>query len=260
MALKPKSRPVFEELQEEVEAEEAAAAEEAAPVAPAAVKPAPAAAPAAKPPTTAPAIVKPATTAIAQPKIDLAACDVIAALKDRLPPPEYGEGVTLNVSNSLFLDGDKGKVGSSILFQLLSWNERFVISPGSNDPASREYTRYSYDGDVTTRGEPVDRYLADLRSLGYDKAAKKTYVDFFGFLLESNMNTPHIGSSLAISLSPDSVKSLNGFRRDLVVRLAMGRLPMPDVSQGLVLQLDTEVKSVGSNTWTRVTFSMPQEA
>lgn len=234
--------PAFEEGEDDV-----AVAQQEAPAvqAPADTAPASAAVPAVKPAAAGAVAVKPKP-------VNMADFDVLGLLKDRLPPVDFGEGVRLVGSNGQLMDGDKKLLGESITLTMLSWNERWVVSPGENGAEAKEHARYSMDGVTTTKGEDVNEYLRELKELGYNKASVKVYVDLFGILEESGKPSDHQGSSIVVSLSPDSVKALSGFRRDLVVKGMMGRIEPIDVSTGVRLKVSTEVKSGNGNTWTRL--------
>lgn len=212
--------------------------------------------------TAAPAAEKPAANvpatrtatggAVAAPRPNMADCDVIGALKDALPPVEYGEGVRLVGSNGQLMDDDKKLLGDSITLVLLSWNHRYVISPGENGAEAKEHARYSLDGVTTSKGENVDEYLANLRDkMGYSKASKKLYVDLFGILEAAGKPSDHVGNTVSVSLSPDSVKAFTGMRRDVVVKKMLGQIDV-DASAGVRLTISTEIKSANGNTWTRL--------
>lgn len=187
-------------------------------------------------------------------KVNPADFDVLAQLQDRLPPVEYGEGARLVGSNGNVMDEDKLLLGGSITLNLLSWNNRYVVSPGENGEKAKEFARYSLDGVTTSKGEDVKTYLHNLQTVeGFGKASVKTYLDLFGILEASEKLSKHLGAAVTVSLAPDSVKAFNGLRRDMVVKGMLGSLPdnLGD-GGGLSLTITTEVKSGNGNTWTRL--------
>lgn len=206
------------------------------------------------------AVKKPASVPSTKlkPKFAPADFDVISGMENALPPVEFGEGVRLVASNGNIMDGDKRILGEWIDFQLLSWNNRWVISPGgeAKDEEAKGFARYSMDGETTTRGEPIPEYMEMVKRSGYSKVALKLYVDLFGVLRGSAKSTEHVGKTVSISLSPDSVKAFSGFRRDVTVGLMLGSLEMPDLSGGLLVKVGTEIKSGNGNSWTKFTFSL----
>lgn len=204
----------------------------------------------------APAVLKPVAGAVAKAKpVNMADWDVLGSIKDRLPPVDFGEGVRLVGSNGSIMDGDKRLLGDNIVLTVLSWNDRFVISPGDNGAEAKEHARYSLDGVTTTKGEDVKEYLEELRQ-DFPKAAMKTYVDLFGILEETGKPTDYIGTGVVVSLAPDSVRTFTGFRRDIVVKGMMGRIEPIDASLGVRLRVHVEVKSAGGNTWSRLVCSL----
>lgn len=213
--------------------------------------------PAAKPP----AVSTPRTTALAKPKVNMADHDVLGQLENVLPPVEYGEGERLTITNGAVFDGENRSLGDSITMTVLSWNYRYVISPGDQGKEAKEHARYSMDGVTTTQGENIEEYLHMLRNeMGYTKAARKEYMDIFGILEDSAKPSALQGTSLTLSASPDTVKTFKGFRRNLVVQGVLGRLPeaLHDISAGVRLKVQTEARSGNGNNWTRGNFSLAE--
>lgn len=204
-------------------------------------------------------VAKPAASgavAVAGKKYPMQAYDVISLLEDRLPAVDFGEGPRLVASNGQVMDGEKKLLGSSIGMTVISWNKRFVISPGTTGADSKELARYSFDGKRTSKGEDVDTYLTELQASGYPKAACKMYVDLFGLLTSAQQDSKLIGKAVTLSLSPDSVKSLAEFRRNMVLNgLVKGGEPL-NIDSGIELIITTEVRSGGGNTWTRLVYQL----
>jgi len=247
-AAAPAAAPEFENPDDEVMTAEAPAATTAP-------------AQAAGKPATSTAVAARASGAVAVPPkpVNLADYDIFGLMKDRLPPIDFGEGVRLVGSNGNIMDGDKKMLGTKLTLTLLSWNDRYVVSPGENGAEAKEHARYSLDGITTTKGEDVKEYVEHLRKeLGYDKASVKTYVDLFGILEASEKAVDYVGDAVVVSLAPDSVKAFNGFRRDIVVKGMTGRLPAIDPSMGVKVNVTTEVKSGNGNTWTRLLVSLAE--
>lgn len=215
--------------------------------------------------TALPTVAAPKSTALARPaKVNMDDFDVLATLENRLPPVGFGEGVRLVGSNGNLMDGDKALLGESIDLLLLSWNRRWVVSPGteSGDAEGKEKARYSLDGVTTSQGENLQDYLQSLKEDGYPKAAVKEYVDLFGVLTGAKKPSKHIDDSVTVSLAPSSAKGFMALRRNLVVKGMMGKLPVSLTAEmGLPLRVTTEVKSAGSLTWTQLSceLALPEE-
>ena len=255
MALKKIEQPAFEDTDndEAVAAAEASVAHEQQDAAVAAVVAV------ANAKASLPAVAKPRGGALTTPSapVNTAAYDVMAAFENRMPPVDFGEGVRLVGSNGILMDSDKNKLGSHIHMTLLSWNKRWVVSPGKDGAEAREFARYSIDGKYTSKGEPVDEYIDRLRNeLGYDKASLKEYIDLFGVLDASEKDSDHVGGSVTVSLSPDSVKAFSSFRRDIVVKGYLQKKPLIEADLGVAIKVSTEVKSGGGKDWTRLLTSL----
>jgi len=94
------------------------------------------------------------------------------------------------------LDGfsdDTGRdLGKTIKIEVMSYNARFVASPGTDDEAAKKHVRYSLDGKTIDssgddNGMSVQAYIGELKELhGYKDAALKEYQTIYGFLTYAN--------------------------------------------------------------------------
>lgn len=75
----------------------------------------------------------------------------------------------LQANNGNFLDLEAGKkaLGSRMIIELLSYQDNWQVSPGTDDPNDTQYVRYSDDGVTTTQGEPVAEYVQAMKEAGY---------------------------------------------------------------------------------------------
>ena len=124
---------------------------------------------------------------------------------------------------------DKRELGKSIVIDLVSFNDRWSIHPGTDDDETVSYMRTSYDGE-TLENETMTakEYLEHLKAEGFDKAAMKKYCDIWG-TLESCENEGVIPEDerelVQVQLSPQSLKQWNGFQINQGLLAARGIQP-----------------------------------
>lgn len=143
-------------------------------------------------------------------------------------------------------------LGNQIKIQLLSWNVKYAIVTGSTDAEANEHYKVSYDGVNLVGGGNVEEYLSWLKNVkGYEKAAKKQYVDLWGFLTFANgKDLPEDEcKTVNVQVSPYSVSKFHAFQLDLGIRQARGMA----VSDTIVL--NAERGKMGSNNFGYITFS-----
>ena len=103
----------------------------------------------------------------------------------------------------------------------------------------------------------VAEHLAELREMGYNKAASKRYVDLIGILREAEEDTDEIDGMVSVSLSPMSVKAFTRYRLQVGVKLQN-----PDsgvtAEQARRVVITAKNKKLGTNNFTMMTFKMAE--
>lgn len=174
---------------------------------------------------------------------------VFTQFRDALPAVEFGVLPRLVGSNGNIMDKDSRVLGAAVELQLVSWNDTFVVSPGTDNDEADELVRYSRDGKtIEGTGESVDAYLKKLREVdGYDKANVKHYVELIGILTAADKPSDHVGNMVQVSLSPQSRKTWDGYQLQESVKVAQGRRSAEGIDQIVVR---AEVKTVNGKTFT----------
>ena len=186
---------------------------------------------------------------------------VLTKLKDQIPAVQFGTFPRLVGSNGNVMDKDGKILGTWVDVTLLSWNETFVISPGSDNDEAKDFVRYSRDGvTIDDSGEDVNAYLKKLREVdGYTKAAKKRYVELIGFLEAAEKDKTHVGKMVQISLSPQSIASWESYRWNTSIAIRLGRkdvTPTPDR-----VRVTPVIKTKGKDAYTLLNVdAAPQPA
>ena len=153
---------------------------------------------------------------------------VLLDLKNALPNLDYGTLPRIVSCNGGGLqDGDKVKVGSWIKLHLLSYNDLWTISPGSDTTESKKLVRYSLDGQTIPEenGMLITEYIAELQDK-YPNASSKKYTELVGVLLGCEKGEyENIGEMVKVSLSPQSRTAFEGYQMQRSVKVQMGSAP-----------------------------------
>lgn len=242
------AKPAFEDIDGDTTVVEQDSAAEAAATS---AKPAAEAAPAAQEAKTT-AVVPAAAKSLAKAqKLET----VLVDLENAIPKLDFGVIPRLVATQGSFQDADGKSLGDEVNFTLVSFNNQFIVSPGDDSEAAKEFVAYSTDGKVIDEtGELVTDYVRKLKEdEGYEDAACKHYVELVGILNGSAKDSEYEGQLVMISLSPQSRKQFEGYRLQRSVQIRMGRIDAE--SHGSEnLKLNAESKKMGSNTFTLVKF------
>ena len=191
--------------------------------------------------------VRTQNTAVAAPLAKMVA--VLADYQNALPAVDFGVLPRLKGSNGLIFDGDNAKLGATIQLTLISWNDQFVITPGDDDDASREFVKYSLDGKtIDSTGVAVSAYIERLKTVdGFKDAEMKQYCELVGILNHSDSASEHVGNMVQISLSPQSRKAFEAYRLQRSVKVKMNRETLEGSEE---LTIRAVVKTMGKFTFT----------
>ena len=225
----------------------AAAATPAA--APAATKPADTQPAAAQPVASTEVAAKPANTALGTP-INLHALD---SLKNMMKV-EYNTLSQLIASNGNVLDREtKTVLGDTVVFELLSWQDSFVVSP-EDDSAPDDVVKYSQDGITCSDDEatPVAEALAQMKE-AWPKARVKQRVVVVGAVETATKTEAFNGTLVQFDLSPASRTQWLRFMANAAYGLAIKKY---DEAQVKRVKLETKLQSKGTDTYTLATFTV----
>lgn len=132
-----------------------------------------------------------------------------------------------------FNDADKKELGNDIVLQLMSFNERYAITPGVQDDDATQHVRYSLDGKtIDGTGESVLDYLKVLREVeGYTNADVKKYLALYGFLVKQDDTVidPADRQIVEIQVPPMSVAYFTRFQIETGVKISQGVLQASDL-------------------------------
>lgn len=145
-----------------------------------------------------------------------------------------------------FSNDQKKDLGKVIKLEVMSWNLRYVASPGVQDKEATEKVRYSLDGKtIQGTGESIHEYIKLLKEVdGYDKAALKEYLSIIGFLVEADGQEIPAEAREIVSLQvpPQSRALFTRYQIETGVKIAQR------VLQPSNLMTCTQVKNEGKTT------------
>lgn len=173
-------------------------------------------------------------------------------LKDKFTV-QYDSLAQLQASQGQFMDRESGlSLGSELLFELLSYQEQFVVSP-NDDKAGKDMVRYSSDGVTCSDGTDVKQHLADLRELGWANARVNSRYIIVGALLAAEKSDKMDGVLVQIDLSPKSRSQFDRYLIQSAFDLAKGKITE---AQATVLDVSAEVaKNTNDKIYTVVKFA-----
>lgn len=208
---------------------------------------APAATPAAAPAASTAVAPKPQTTALAAP-INL---HVLDSLKDHMRV-EYNTLVQLIATNgNIVAREDKTVLGDTVVFELLSWQDSFVVSPG-DDAAPDDVVKYSDDGITTSDGLSVADVLAEMK-LAWPKARLAERVVVVGAVESAAKTAAFNGTLVQFDLSPSSRTQWKRYMANAAYGLHIANYTAEQVRR---VKCETKLQSKGTDTYTLATFAV----
>ncbi len=227
------------------EAHEAAAAPAAAP--------APAATPAPAPASTSTAVAAaPAAGAVVE-SSNVSMMNHIETFKNRYKV-EWNTLIRLQANNGQFINKDakNASLGDVIQMQLLSYQDSWQVSPGSDAAEAKELVRYSDDGETTTKGENIQEHIRKCHELGYTKAKLDFRVMLVGVLLATTKDGGKaINELVQIDLSATSRSEFDRYRLGTAFKIGRGMLTKQAAE---IMTMTAEIASGKDKTWTKVLF------
>lgn len=202
--------------------------------------------------------VKPAaTTAVATTNHSATAVAIaqsmqaMTAFKDALHV-DYNTLAQVIANQGNFIDREtKVVLGDTVFFELLSYQDSYVISPGSDD-APDDLVRYSDDGVTCSDGTDVQAHLAELKK-DWPKAAVKQRVVVVGAIESASKSDKLNGSLVQFDLSPASRTMWQRYLANAAYGLKLGKFTADSVKR---IKATTEIKTKGNDSFTQASFDV----
>jgi hypothetical protein len=157
--------------------------------------------------------------------------------------------IQANQGNFLDLEENKKMLGGVMVFEMMSYQDNWQISPGTDDKSDAEFVRYSNDGVMTQQGENCNQYLAELIESGRTKAKMTQRVTLAGTAILPGSAID--GQLIQIDLSQSSRQLFERFRMQTALDVSRGARTE---DQCVPFKMSCKVVSKGDNSWTVVNF------
>lgn len=149
--------------------------------------------------------------------------------------------------------GDKS-LGEWADIHILSYNKRWLVTPGVEGEEAKALLRTSYDGE-TLENDPRDirEYLQFLADEGYEKASSRQYIDIWGYIVNTDK-----GGEIAeddyefvqVQLSPSSVKEFTAFQIQQGLQAGLRKREVSSTVRATI-----EKREYGGNRYASIKFS-----
>lgn len=178
---------------------------------------------------------------------------VMEVFKDALPV-DYNTLSQMTAQQGSFLDREtKTVLGDKIVFELLSYQDSFVVSPEDED-APDDMVRYSGDGVVCSDGTMVQAHLEFLKANGFPKARLKQRVVLVGAVESAAKSDKFNGQLVQFDLSPASRTQWVRFTANVAYGLKIGKFKPEQVNR--ISAETTLAQGKGNDTYTLVQFNV----
>lgn len=156
---------------------------------------------------------------------------------------------------------DKVNLGEWFEFTLMSWQDNWLVSPGSDSDEAKAFAKYSDDGKtIKDTGEDIQVYLKRLLDLGYKDArlGKRCVLAMELIDCDKDVDTVDEGMLFQIDLAPTSRASFERYRVQSALDIGRGRA---DGDAVVRIRATAVVKTGGGNKeYTQLEFSRAKVA
>jgi hypothetical protein len=157
-----------------------------------------------------------------------------------------------------FSDDSGVDLGKVIAIEVMSYNTRWVASPGTDDEEAKKDVRYSLDGQTIDstgddNGMSVREYIQVLKDVkGYKDAGLKEYLAIYGFLTYSNDADidPADYEIIALQVPPQSRALFERHQITMGVKIQRGTVEASDI-----VWCGQEKKQGGNKKFALINFS-----
>lgn len=150
------------------------------------------------------------------------------------------------------VENNKKEIGKSITLELLSFQDNWQISPGTDVESDAQYVRYSDDGVTTTQGENCAEYLAAMKEAGYEAVKMAKRCTLAGIIVQAD-DPAVVNQMVQIDLPPTSKTMFDRYQLQASLDVARG-VRQDDEALG-TMKMTARVQSKGKFSWTVVEFS-----
>lgn len=172
---------------------------------------------------------------------------------------DYNTLARLQVNQGNYLVYEtKVALGDVVDFELLSYQDQFVISPGEDGDEAAQTVRYSSDGKVTNDGEDCMDYLNRLRAVYPDASMKPRCIIVINLTGTSKKGTEAYCDKLyQVDLASTSKAKFDTYRHQTSFDVSRGR---KTAAEAVMVRSSVSTVTKGKLTWSVADFTyMPKE-
>lgn len=180
--------------------------------------------------------------------------NVLEDLKNSLVV-DYNTLANLQINQGNWLVRESKKMlGDAVDFELLSYQDQWVISPGADGDEAGEFVRYSNDGVTTSQGENCLDYLKRLQDADYPKAAmKQRCILVLNLLAVSKKGNDELLDTLyQVDLPPSSKSKFDAYRAQASFHVARGK---KTAEQAVLIRSAVTVVEKNKLSWSVADFT-----
>lgn len=149
------------------------------------------------------------------------------------------------------VENNKKEIGKSLVLELLSFQDNYQISPGTDVESDAQYVRYSDDGITTTQGENCAEYLQAMKDAGYEAVKMAKRCTLAGIVHVAD-DPEIVNQMVQIDLPPTSKNMFDRFQMQASLDVARGIRTEDQLNP---MKMTARVQSKGKNSWTVVEFA-----
>ena len=149
---------------------------------------------------------------------------------------------------------EDANLGEWIEFSLLSWQDNYLVSPGSDTDEAKALAKYSDDGKtIKETGEDISVYMQRLKDMGYaDCRLGKRCVLAFELLDCDKDASVEEGMLFQMDLAPTSRAAFDRYRIQAALDIGKSRATGDEVIR---IRATAEIKKNGKNEYTQLAFT-----
>lgn len=179
--------------------------------------------------------------------------NVISDLKDAFPLEWDSLPRVLATNGSFFFkDDERNAIGDEIVLSLITYQDQWVVSPNDRK-ADTDLLKFADNETTAKDGTDLKQHLAELKELGWEKAAITKRLIVAGEMLKANKDDSRVGQLVLIDLPPTGVASFKSYTLQASYAVAKGRKTAEDAKTvTLKAVVDT---NKAKETFTKIVFS-----
>ena len=201
-----------------------------------------------------PVIIKPAAAALAIAEgmaVTEAMKDAMRVEWDTFPMMKTGQGRITSM-----VGGTKIDFGKWVNFDLLSYQDNWLVSPGGDTDEAKKLAKYSDDGtSLKDTGQSVQEYIEELKKLGYpDARLSQRLIALISLSDCEGEAAISEGQLFQIDMAPTTRSAFEQYRKQSAYDISKGKLTSDGWSAGIRATATVRTQAGSTKEYTVLTF------